>query len=80
MHSRPEPEYGRRDMVGRASRTGLIAGVAALLWLIAAGSAHAAPSSLPAFEPSRYHAVITATDAAGNTGKPVTLAFRIVRR
>jgi hypothetical protein len=33
-----------------------------------------------ALKPGRYRAVITATDAAHNAGKPVTLSFRIVRR
>jgi hypothetical protein len=37
-------------MSGKASRTGLIGCVAALLWLIAASSAHAAPAWLPAFD------------------------------
>jgi len=37
-------------MSGKASRTGLIGCVAALLWLIAASSAHAAPTWLPAFD------------------------------
>jgi hypothetical protein len=33
-----------------------------------------------ALKPGRYRAVITATDAAHNAGRPVTLSFRIVRR
>jgi len=37
-------------MSGKASRTGLIGCVAALLWLVAASSAHAAPTWLPAFD------------------------------
>ena len=37
-------------MSGRASRTGLIACAAVALWLLAAGSAHAAPTWLPAFD------------------------------
>jgi hypothetical protein len=33
-----------------------------------------------ALKPGSYRAVIVATDAAGTAGRPVTLAFRVVRR